>query len=88
MVQVSYAIGLSYPISLYVNTYGTGKVSNKRILEIVKNNFDLRPSAIVNSLSLKEPRYRQTSLYGHFKNGYPWEIPKKLDIDNEQILNN
>lgn len=78
LLQISYAIGISEPLSISVMTYGTGKKSEKEILEIVKKNFDLRPGVIVRDLDLKKPIYQKTSTYGHFKPGFTWETPKKL----------
>jgi S-adenosylmethionine synthetase len=66
LVQVGYAIGIAEPVSLYVDTYGTGTKSNAEILEIVKKNFDLRPGAIVRDLDLWKPIYSKTAAYGHF----------------------
>lgn len=78
LLQIAYAIGISEPLSISVMTYGTGKKSEKEILEIVKKNFDLRPGVIVRELDLKKPIYQKTSTYGHFKPGFTWETPKKL----------
>lgn len=78
LLQVSYAIGISEPLSISVLTYGTGKKSDREILEIVKKNFDLRPGVIVKELDLKKPIYESTCTYGHFKPGFTWEVPKKL----------
>lgn len=76
-IQVSYAIGRSRPVSVDVNTYGTGKLSDEKISEIVSREFDLRPKAIINTLDLQKPVYKQTASYGHFgRNGFSWE---KLD---------
>lgn len=66
LVQLSYAIGIAEPCSIYVDTYGTGKKSNAEILKIVKNNFDLRPGIIVKELDLTKPIYRKTAAYGLF----------------------
>ena len=72
--QVSYAIGMVEPTSLYVNLHGTGKVSELRLLEAIKDLFDLRPKAIMETLNLKQPFYRNTAAYGHFgRNGFAWE---------------
>lgn len=83
LVQVSYAIGVSHPLSVYVDTYGTGKVSDEEILRIINKNFDLRPGAIIKELNLRRPIYRQTAAYGHFGRtdiDLPWEHPKALDL--------
>ncbi|XP_003386150.1 PREDICTED: S-adenosylmethionine synthase-like [Amphimedon queenslandica] len=79
IVQVSYAIGVSKPLSIFVDTYGTGVKSNQEILEIINKNFDLRPGAIIKELDLLSPIYQQTAAYGHFgREEFPWEKPKKL----------
>jgi len=81
LVQVSYAIGIAEPMSLYVNTYGTGAKSDAEILEIVKKNFDLRPGCIMRDLKLRRPIYFKTARFGHFGREDPdfeWEKPKKL----------
>lgn len=79
LVQVSYAIGLAEPLSIYLTTYGTGSRSDADILEIVKKNFDLRPGRIVKDLDLKRPIYQKTAVYGHFgRSEFPWEQEKKL----------
>jgi len=83
LVQVSYAIGFAHPLSLFVDTYGTGVKSDPEILEIIKKNFDLRPGVIVRDLKLKRPIYQKTACFGHFGRTDPdftWEVPKKLDI--------
>lgn len=75
-IEVAYAIGVAKPLSILVNTYGTGKISDDKIAEIVKENFDLRPSAIIKNFDLKRPIYRQTAAYGHFGRNdldLPWE---------------
>jgi S-adenosylmethionine synthetase len=81
LVQVSYAIGIAAPMSLYVNTYGTGIKSDAEILEIIKNNFDLRPGIIIRDLNLRRPIYQKTAYWGHFGRNDPdftWETPKPL----------
>ncbi|MEI6043542.1 MAG: methionine adenosyltransferase [Chloroflexota bacterium] len=82
-LQVSYAIGVARPISLMVETYGTGKVSDEIILELVNKHFDLRPAGIIKSLDLRRPIYKQTAAYGHFGRldlDLPWERTDKADI--------
>jgi len=82
LVQVSYAIGVKEPLSLYVNTYGTGKISDEEILKIVQKNFDLSPGAIIKELQLRRPIYYKTAKFGHFGRNDPdflWEVPKKLN---------
>jgi len=81
LVQVSYAIGIAEPMSLFVDTYGTGIKSDYEILEIIKSNFDLRPGVIIRELGLKRPIYQKTARFGHFGRNDPdfsWETPKKL----------
>ena len=83
-IQVAYAIGKANPVSLAVNSFGTGKVSDERLLEIVRSVFDFRPGAIIDGLDLRRPIYTGTTNYGHFgKAGLPWEITDKInDIKN------
>ncbi|KAJ3187671.1 methionine adenosyltransferase sam2 [Gaertneriomyces sp. JEL0708] len=79
LVQLSYAIGVAEPCSIFVDTYGTGKKSNADLLEIVKNNFDLRPGVIVKELDLFKPVYEESARYGHFgREQFTWEKPKAL----------
>ncbi|KAK0208926.1 S-adenosylmethionine synthetase [Desarmillaria ectypa] len=79
LVQLSYAIGVAEPLSIYVDTYGTGKISEEEIVELIRKNWDLRPGIMVRELSLQKPQYRKTACYGHFGNSdYSWEKPKKL----------
>jgi len=81
LVQVSYAIGIAKPMSLFVDSYGTGTKSDQEILEIIESNFDLRPGVIINELKLKRPIYQKTARFGHFGRNDPdftWEVPKKL----------
>lgn len=78
-VQFSYAIGIAEPLSINVNTYGTGTKTDEEILQIIKNNFDLRPGVLVKELDLARPIYLPTASNGHFTNQtYPWEIVKEL----------
>ena len=76
-VQLAYAIGVAEPVSLYVNTFGTGKVSDERITDIIRENFEMRPAAIISQLNLKRPIYRKTAAYGHFgredERKFTWE---------------
>ncbi|KAL3277607.1 hypothetical protein HHI36_012949 [Cryptolaemus montrouzieri] len=82
LVQVSYAIGLAEPLSISVFDFGTSELSQKELLKVVKNNFDLRPGKIVKELNLRQPIYQKTSTYGHFgREGFTWENPKVLKID-------
>jgi S-adenosylmethionine synthetase len=81
LFQVAYAIGIAKPLSIYINTYGTGSKSDKEILDIIDKNFDLRPGMIIKELDLKKPVYQKTASYGHFGRedmGFTWEVPKKL----------
>jgi len=81
LVQVSYAIGVAEPLSVYINTYGTGVKPDAEILEIVRKNFDLRPGVLIRDLKLKRPIYKKSASYGHFGREDPdftWETPKKL----------
>ena len=80
-LQLAYAIGVANPASLFVDTYGTGKVSDARLAEIIRENFDLRPNAIIRTLGLRKPIFRQTAAYGHFgREGFAWERTDKADI--------
>jgi S-adenosylmethionine synthetase len=79
LVQLSYAIGVAEPLSIFVDTYGTGKKSDLELVEIIRKNWDLRPGVIVKQLDLQKPIYRKTAAYGHFGNpDYTWEKPKQL----------
>ena len=78
-IQLSYAIGVAHPTSIMVDTFGTGKLSDSRLVEIIRENFDLRPAGIIKMLDLRRPIYKQTAAYGHFGRNdldLPWE---KLD---------
>ena len=82
-LQVSYAIGVAKPISLMVETYGTGKISDEKILELVRKHFDLRPAGIIKALDLRRPIYKQTAAYGHFGRtdiDLPWERTDTADV--------
>ena len=82
-IQLSYAIGVAQPTSIMVDTFGTGKLSNEKLVEIVRENFDLRPAGIIKMLDLRRPIYRQTAAYGHFGRddlSLPWEATDKADI--------
>ena len=75
-IQLSYAIGVAHPTSIMVDTFGTGKLSNEKLVEIVRENFDLRPAGIIKMLDLRRPIYKQTAAYGHFGRhdlDLPWE---------------
>lgn len=82
-IQLSYAIGVAKPTSIMVNTSGTGKLSDERLVEIIRENFDLRPAGIIKMLDLRRPIYKQTAAYGHFGRSeldLPWEKLDKVDI--------
>jgi S-adenosylmethionine synthetase len=84
LVQISYAIGVAEPLSLFVDTYGTGERSDKELVAIVKKNFDLRPGVIMRDLKLTRPIYTKTAAYGHFGRDdadFTWETPKSLKLD-------
>jgi S-adenosylmethionine synthetase len=79
LVQLSYAIGVAEPLSIYVDTYGTSSKTSDELVQIIKNNFDLRPGVIVKELDLAKPIYYQTAKNGHFTNqSFSWEKPKEL----------
>ena len=79
-LQVAYAIGVARPVSVFVNTYGTGVLPDDKIAEIVKKEFDLRPSSIIRTLDLRRPIYVQTSAYGHFgRDAFPWERTDRVE---------
>ena len=81
-IQLSYAIGVAQPTSIMVSTFGTGKVSNERLVEIIRENFDLRPAGIIKMLDLRRPIYRQTAAYGHFGRddvSLPWEATDRAE---------
>lgn len=81
-IQLSYAIGVAHPTSVRVDTFGTGKVSEEKLVEIVRENFDLRPAGIIKMLDLRRPIYKQTAAYGHFGRNdlnLPWEKLDKVE---------
>ena len=81
-IQLSYAIGVAVPTSINVDTFGTGKLSDEKLVEIVRDNFDLRPAGIIKMLDLRRPIYRPTAAYGHFGRNdlsLPWEALDKVD---------
>lgn len=82
-IQLSYAIGVAQPTSIMVDTFGTGAVSDEKLVEIIRENFDLRPAGIIRMLDLRRPIYRQTAAYGHFGRtdlDLPWEKLDKVDV--------
>ncbi|ANE46701.1 S-adenosylmethionine synthetase [Paenibacillus swuensis] len=81
-IQLAYAIGVAQPVSISVDTYGTGTVSEEKLVEVIRNNFDLRPAGIIKMLDLRRPIYAQTAAYGHFGRtdiDLPWERVDKAD---------
>ena len=81
-IQLSYAIGVAHPTSVMVDTFGTGKLSDEKLVEIIRENFDLRPAGIIKMLDLRRPIYRQTASYGHFGRTdieLPWEKTDRVD---------
>lgn len=81
-IQLSYAIGVAHPTSVMVDTFGTGKLSDEKLVEIVRENFDLRPAGIIKMLDLRRPIYKQTAAYGHFGRNdldLPWEKLDRVD---------
>ena len=81
-IQLAYAIGVAYPVSVRVETFGTNKVDEELIEKLVNENFDLRPAGIIKMLDLRRPIYRQTSAYGHFGRtdvDLPWEHTDKAE---------
>ncbi|MCH5262902.1 MAG: methionine adenosyltransferase [Lachnospiraceae bacterium] len=82
-IQLSYAIGVAQPTSVMVDTFGTGKLSDEKLVDIVRENFDLRPAGIIKMLDLRRPIYKQTAAYGHFGRNdlnLPWEKVDKADV--------
>ena len=82
-IQLSYAIGVAHPTSVMVDTFGTGKLSDEKLVEIIRENFDLRPAGIIKMLDLRRPIYKQTAAYGHFGRNdidVPWEKTDKVEI--------
>ena len=81
-IQLSYAIGVAEPTSIMVDTFGTGKISNEQITDVIRRHFDLRPAGIIKMLDLRRPIYRETAAYGHFGRTdveLPWEKLDKVD---------
>ena len=82
-VQFAYAIGVAHPVSIMVDTFETGKISDEKITELIRSHFDLRPAAIIRDLDLRRPIYKRTASYGHFgrsEEGFPWERTDKADL--------
>jgi S-adenosylmethionine synthetase len=81
-VQLAYAIGVAEPVSLYVNTFGTNKIPEEKIEDLVRKHFDMKPSGIISTLDLKRPIYKKTAAYGHFGRNEPefnWEKTDKAE---------
>lgn len=86
-IQLAYAIGVARPVSILVDTFGTGKIADDKIAQLVEKNFDLRPAAIIRDLNLRRPIYRQTAAYGHFGRtdiDLPWEHTDKAETLRKQ----
>ena len=82
-IQLAYAIGVASPVSVMVDTFGTGKLPDDKIVDIIMEHFDLRPAAIITNLNLRRPIYKQTAAYGHFGRtdvDLPWEQTDKVDL--------
>lgn len=89
-VELAYAIGVAQPVSINVETFNTGKIEESRIIELIKNHFDLRPAAIIKELDLRRPIYKQIAAYGHFGRtdiDLPWERTDKAEILRKEGLN-
>jgi S-adenosylmethionine synthetase len=88
-IQISYVIGKALPLSVSVETFGTGKVNNATILKLINKHFDLRPAAIIKYLNLRRPIYRQTAAYGHFGRtdiDLPWEKTDLAAILKKEVF--
>ena len=88
-LQVSYVIGVAHPLSISIETFGTAKVDQKVILELINQHFDLRPGAIIQAFNLRRPIYRQTAAYGHFGRDdldLPWEKTDKAELLRKEAL--
>jgi len=86
-IQLAYAIGVAHPVSIRVDTFGTNHIPEERIVELIRNNFDLRPAAIIRDLDLRRPIYKKTAAYGHFGRNDPdftWERTDKAEILRQQ----
>lgn len=87
-IQLSYAIGVAHPTSIMVDTFGTGKLSDEKLVEIIRDNIDLRPAGIIKMLDLRRPLYKQTGAYGHFGRNdldLPWEKLDKVEVFKKYI---
>ena len=80
LLQISYAIGVARPLSVYVNTFGTGRIADDKLAEVISSEFDLRPAAIIETLKLRSPVYYRTASYGHFgRDGFSWEKTDRVN---------
>ena len=82
-IQISYAIGVAHPLSLFVETFGTGKISDEEIIALIREHFDLRPAGIIQTLDLRRPIYQPTAAFGHFGRtdmDAPWERTDKVEL--------
>ena len=88
-IQISYSIGVAHPLSISIETFGTAKVGQEVILNLINQHFDLRPEAIIRTFNLRRPIYRQTAVYGHFGRDdldLPWEKTDKAEILKAEAL--
>src|SRR5699024_1778373 len=88
-VQLAYAIGVAEPVSISINTFGTGKVAENKLVEVIRNLFDLSPLGIIKMLDLQKPIYRQIAAYGHFGRGdlqLPWEQTDKVENLRKSLI--
>lgn len=88
-IQIAYAIGVASPVSVYINTFGTGVVSDDKLREVILDIFDFKPGAIINNLRLQRPIYKETAAYGHFgrnEESFPWEITDKVNLLKKHLL--
>ena len=88
-IELAYAIGVAKPLSIFIDTFGTGEVSEEKLVQLVNNNFDLRPGAIIRDLELRKPIYRKVAAYGHFGRtdlDLPWERTDKAEILRKEAL--
>lgn len=86
-IQLAYAIGVAKPVSIMADTFGTGKITDDEIANLIEKNFDLRPAAIIRDLDLRRPIYRQVAAYGHFGRtdiDLPWEHTDKAETLKKQ----
>ena len=87
-IQVSYAIGVAEPTSISINTFGTGKLPEEKLIQLVREHFDLRPRGLIAMLDLKRPIYEKTAAYGHFgrtEEAFSWERTDKADVLRDAV---